>query len=192
MIDLKKGEFITGRKKAAMELELKESTVWSYLKELQTMKTIDIKSNSKFSVVTVVNWNLYQEKIANNNNKTDSKKTADGQQMDTNKNDKNDNNIDSSKDADEVWSIYPNKKGKAQAIKNILKILKKYSKEELIECIERYAKESKGKDKQFMLYGSTFFNNRYEDYLDCNYEDKENKRDADRNKPEREISSFDY
>lgn len=72
-------------------------------------------------------------------------------------------------DAEEIWNMYPNKKGKSQVIKKIPGILKKHSKEQLIRCIERYSNEVKGKESQYILNGSTFFNGRFEDYLDDNY-----------------------
>lgn len=77
----------------------------------------------------------------------------------------------SNKDIEEIWRLYPRKEGKQKSIKNIPKILKKHSKEELIRCIERYVKETEGTDKKFILMGSTFFNGRYADYLDSNYND---------------------
>ncbi|MDU4479896.1 hypothetical protein [Clostridium sp.] len=79
-----------------------------------------------------------------------------------------------SQDAEDIWSIYPNKKGKTKALCYIAKILKKYSKQELINAVERYSLEIKGVDKQFVLHGSTFFNGRYEDYLDDNYSQSSN------------------
>lgn len=72
---------------------------------------------------------------------------------------------------DQLWKAYPNKKGKDAAYKKIPKLLKKYSFDELMRCIERYAKETQGKDKQYIKQGSTFFNSGYVDYLDENYEE---------------------
>ncbi|WP_143314790.1 hypothetical protein [Clostridium sp. HBUAS56017] len=69
-------------------------------------------------------------------------------------------------DIEEIWGLYPNKKGKAESIKKIPKILKKISKEELIRCIMNYKGEVKYKDKKYVLNRSTFFNGRYEDYLE--------------------------
>jgi len=93
---LQPGQFITGRNKAAMELNMAPSTAWEYLKLLETNNTINIKSNNKFSIVTIVNWTLYQmdDEISDNksNNKPDNKSTTNQQQIDTNKNDKNDKN----------------------------------------------------------------------------------------------------
>lgn len=70
-----------------------------------------------------------------------------------------------------IWSLYPNKKGKAAAIKQIPKLIKEYSKEEIIRCVNRYSEEVKSKntEMQFIKNGSTFFNGGYMDYLDCNY-----------------------
>lgn len=78
---------------------------------------------------------------------------------------------------EELWKLYPRKKGKADSLKSIDKILKTVSKDELIRSIERYSKEVKGKEEQFILIGSTFFNGRYVDYLDCNYQEENKKQE---------------
>lgn len=85
------------------------------------------------------------------------------------------NNIPSSQ-VDEVWSLYPNKKGKVDAYKKIPLLISNYGFEEIKKCVERYALEVKGKDKKFMAYGSTFFSGRFEDYLDENYEPSNNEK----------------
>ena len=79
----------------------------------------------------------------------------------------------SNQDIEEIWSLYPLKKGKASAIKKIPKLLKEHGKEQIIRCIERYIEEIKkeNKSKEFILHGSTFFNSGYMDYLDCNYQE---------------------
>ncbi|MDV3426699.1 MAG: hypothetical protein LIR50_05850 [Bacillota bacterium] len=96
------------------------------------------------------------------------KNSIDKNSIDKNSIDKNsiDKNSASLNDIEEIWKLYPNKKGKADSIKKIPKILKKYSKEQLIKCIENYKKDIQGKDKQYILNGSTFFNGRYMDYLE--------------------------
>jgi len=95
-VTLQPGQFPTGRHKAAVELNMSPSTAWSYLKLLEANNTIDIKSNNKFSVVTVVNWGLYQSEDNKPDSKSDNiydnKKTTNRQQIDTNKNDKNGKN----------------------------------------------------------------------------------------------------
>ena len=80
------------------------------------------------------------------------------------------NNTDNNTDIYmEIWKCYPVKKGKAVAFKKLPNLLKKYSKEELIQCIERYKAEFKNNDYTYMVHGSKFFSGKYEDYLDENY-----------------------
>ena len=83
-------------------------------------------------------------------------------------------------DVEEIWSKYPNKKGKTEAVKGIEKALNKYSKEELIRAEERYKEEKKGVDIKYIKNGSTFFNSGYIDYLDENYQKPINEKEKRR------------
>ncbi|KEO80838.1 DnaD domain-containing protein [Tumebacillus flagellatus] len=108
MVELKAGQFVTGRKVLCQEFnsgakksdQVPESTLWSWLKKLETWGNLDIKANNKFSVVTVVKWEFYQGSDAEPDNgfdhnlttdcpQTDSSLTATCPQADTNKNEKN-------------------------------------------------------------------------------------------------------
>ncbi|MGV1143957.1 hypothetical protein ACV56Z_15985 [Staphylococcus aureus] len=60
VVELEKGQFVFGRKRASEELRLKRSTVRDYIKLLENLGTIVVKSDNKFSVITVVNWAIYQ------------------------------------------------------------------------------------------------------------------------------------
>lgn len=91
-VALKKGQFVFGRKKAALELNMAPSTVWEYMKILKNDKVVNIKSNNKYSVVTVVNWEVYQNDDDKSDSKYNNKSTTNQQQIDTNKNVKNDKN----------------------------------------------------------------------------------------------------
>lgn len=73
-------------------------------------------------------------------------------------------------DIEEIWSLYPNKRGKAYAVKKIEKLLQIYSKEELIRAVERYKKEKEDAEMKYIKYGSTFFDDGYLDYIDENYQ----------------------
>lgn len=84
------------------------------------------------------------------------------------------NNICSSADADvekffeDMWALYPRKEGKGRVSKTQKENLYKLG-DEFKRCIERYKKEKAGVQVQFLLYGSSFFNSGYVDYLDKNY-----------------------
>ena len=68
-----------------------------------------------------------------------------------------------------IWKEYPNQKGKAKATDRYVTLRKKYTYEQLMLCVTRYVSETKGKEKTYIQYGSTFFNKTYIDYLDENY-----------------------
>lgn len=85
IIHLEKGQFIFGREKASEELSMTESTVYKYIKLLEKLQMISIKSNNKFSVVSIEKWEEYQVEELKDNNKVTTKE----QQSNTNKNVKN-------------------------------------------------------------------------------------------------------
>ena len=80
-INLLPGQFVTGRRKAAMELGMKESTANNYLKRLEAMQMIHLNCNNKFTVVTVDNYSFYQD----DSKKVDKNLTENEQKVDTNK-----------------------------------------------------------------------------------------------------------
>ena len=92
----------------------------------------------------------------------------------------------------EIWKAYPVKKGKAIAFKKLPMLLNKYSKEELIKCIERYKAEFKNNDYSYMVHGSTFFNGKYEDYLDENYMEIEKPKVTKNDKPTKKEYSQEF
>ena len=93
VVHLKAGQFIFGRKAASEELKIPESTTNNYIHQLQSMGNINIKSNNKFSVITVKNWRFYQgvdsKSKQQNGQQMNNKRTTNEQQMNTNNNVKN-------------------------------------------------------------------------------------------------------
>jgi phage replication O-like protein O len=73
---------------------------------------------------------------------------------------------------EQLWSLYPRKRGKGQVSKAQKERLFRIGLDELTRAIERYKQEIAGKDEQYVMYGSTFFNSGYIDFLDTNYKDK--------------------
>jgi phage replication O-like protein O len=73
-----------------------------------------------------------------------------------------------------LWSLYPNKKGKGKISEAQIKKLYSIGIDELTRCIDRY-KQSKEEWKAWQQ-GSTFFNSGYVDYLDANYEEEPKKK----------------
>ena len=99
------GQFITGRYSLHKEYYPKATkkqksalTVWRWLLFLEKVGNLSIKTNNKYSIVTIINWETYQgDKKQNeqvNEQQMNNKRTTDEQQMNTNKNVKNDKKED--------------------------------------------------------------------------------------------------
>lgn len=96
IVKLNQGEFVTGRKSLTDDLnkgmkpslKLSELTWWRYLNNLEKFEMLNIKKTNKYSIISIVNWCLYQETEQQLNNN----RTTVEQQLNTNKNVKNDKN----------------------------------------------------------------------------------------------------
>lgn len=75
--------------------------------------------------------------------------------------------------SEELWKLYPEKKGKQKVMNKLPKLIEQYTYEQIERCIRRYIKDVEERRKTFpgLNYqnGSTFFNGTYTDYLDKNY-----------------------
>jgi len=74
------GQFVLGRKSAAESLGVTERAVRTCLKNLEKLGNIETKTTNRFTLVTLINWELYQE----NEDEVTNKRPTDDQQM-TNK-----------------------------------------------------------------------------------------------------------
>ncbi len=88
-VQLETGQFVFGRKSAAIDLKCPESTVWKRMKALEKAGMLNIKSTNKFSIVTIENWEKYQGEELPEKPKRNKKVTRREQEGDTYKNNKN-------------------------------------------------------------------------------------------------------
>lgn len=87
MVKLEIGEFVTGRislfeefnRGAKPSEHVSESTLWRWLKNFEKWEMLNIKTTTKYSVVTVSNWSEHQQSEQQMN----SKRTASEQQVNT-------------------------------------------------------------------------------------------------------------
>lgn len=93
-VKLQKGQFVTGRfdlhrmynEGLKQKNFVSEKTVWRWLETLQKLENVTINSTNKFSIVTVVNWSLYNERDQQIDQQVTSKRPTDDQQVTTNNN----------------------------------------------------------------------------------------------------------
>jgi DNA-binding Lrp family transcriptional regulator len=75
-IRLEPGQLVFGRESAAKELSMKPSTVWKRIKKLEDMRNCNIKSDRHYSIITVMNWPIYQGIEKKGDSKSNSRGTA--------------------------------------------------------------------------------------------------------------------
>ena len=99
-VKVERGQFLFGRFKAEDELFIDGSTIYKIMQKLEEIGNIKIESNNHYSVITICNYNTYQNisnyKVTANEQQTNSKRTANEQPSNTTnkeKKEKKDNNI---------------------------------------------------------------------------------------------------
>ena len=95
-VTIQRGQFISGRKEIAKELNMNESCTYRNLKKLEKLGNVNIKSNNKFSLITICKYNTYQTPQVQSEQhfeqQVNNKRTTNEQQVNTNNNDNNDKN----------------------------------------------------------------------------------------------------
>lgn len=76
VITLQPGQLVFGRIKFAQQIGVSEHTLRMALKSLETLQQITIKSESKYSIISITNWAKYQTDSPANNQQTTSKQPA--------------------------------------------------------------------------------------------------------------------
>ena len=169
MVELKEGEFITGRFSGAKELKLNPSTFYKYLKMLETMQMVVLKSSSKMTVVSIENWAKYQDRQNEKYQQNDSKITATYQQRDTNNNVNNGTNGNTLKDIVAYLNKMVGKNFKdttPDTKKHINARLKEgYQLDDFIQVIDKKSNQWKGTNMEQYLRPSTLFGSKFESYL---------------------------
>jgi len=90
---LRPGQLLTGRKQLSSATGIPETTIERILDFLEGEHQIERQSTTKFRIISIVNWHLYQNPCEGGH-QPDNKRTTDGHQTDTYKNEKNEKNED--------------------------------------------------------------------------------------------------
>lgn len=76
VVEIKKGSFITSEVKLAEEWKWDRSTVRKFLKTLEKQKMIQKNSTSKYTSISIENWDLYQNTQQQNRQQNNIKTTS--------------------------------------------------------------------------------------------------------------------
>lgn len=157
-IILQKGQLITGRKSMASQLKISESKIYRIINDFKSEQQIEQQTSNQNSLISILNWDKYQQSEQQNEQQMNNERTTNEQQMNTNKNVKNDknvkngrNNISASEETSSADTAKANSKHKYGEYGNVLlkdeelqKLKEEYENwEELIKYLDEYI-EMKG------------------------------------------------
>ena len=177
VIHLKPGQIATGRKKIAQCTDLNENKVYRALNALKSLGNIEIKATNRYSIITIVNWDKYQEenyKRTSSEQQTNSKTTTEEQQDNSKrtqhkngKNGKKEKNIYICSFFQSVWDEYPKKLGKNKVTKAAMEQLEEAGEDVVMDAVRHYVEKIKryGTEEKYIMHGSTFFNGAWRDYV---------------------------
>lgn len=87
-ITLKPGQLITGRKAISNVLGISESKIFRIINCFKSEHQIEQQTSNKNSLISIVNWDLYQSSEQQIESQMNSNRTASEQQVNTNKNER--------------------------------------------------------------------------------------------------------
>lgn len=88
---LKAGQLIAGRKILSKETGIQESKIERILKCFETEQQIEQQTFNKFRIISILNWNEYQQNEQQNEQQVNNKRTTSEQQVNTYNKEKKDN-----------------------------------------------------------------------------------------------------
>lgn len=81
--DVPRGSFVTGRRQLSQELNISEQSIRTALKRLKSTNEITIKTTKNFSIITIVNYEKYQDVNQETNQQLTSNQPTANQQLTT-------------------------------------------------------------------------------------------------------------
>lgn len=91
-VTVRKGQLLSGRKIMASDCHVSEMKISRWLSDMVLLQQIEQQTTNKYRIITILNWNRYQDSEHPIEQQMNNKRTTDEQQMNTNNNDKNEDN----------------------------------------------------------------------------------------------------
>lgn len=179
---IKRGQRVCSYSVLSKELKLSVRSIRTSLNKLKMTGEVTSETTSKYSLISIVNYDLYQDERQAKGQSGDKQATSKRQATDNNerkiKKDKKDKEYIYSDFFEKLWKLYPKKQGKGSVSDTQKEKLYKIGFEEMSRAVNRYIKyiADNGIEEKYIKQGSTFFNSGYVDYLDSNYQQEEEQK----------------
>ncbi len=191
-IMIERGQLLTGRKALSVETGIGEQSIRTSLARLKSTNEITIQSTSLYSIITICNYNTYQDdkreinQVTNqqSNQQLTSGQPATNQQLTTNNNVNNVNNVTINTkqgfDFEFIFNQYLNKDGKKQALKYFRSSVKTEADYILIQTALKNYLNSERVKNGYIKNASTWFNN-WRDWIEPEKSKEDNRFDCLKN-----------
>ena len=163
-ISVKRGQFLTGRKKLSFDTGISEQTIRTSLNKLKSTSYLTIKSTSQHSIIALRDYDLFQRPTSELTNN----QPASNQRLTTNKNEKKNKYISEIINHLNVvcGTFYKTTTKKTEELINV-RIKEGFSVDDFKKVIDIKFKEWSTDDKFCkFLRPETLFSNKFESYLD--------------------------
>lgn len=134
---IRRGQLITSQPKLANSLKLSIMQIRNSLTKLKSTGEITVKSTSEYSIISIKNYDMYQENNRRDNAQTSPEQQSGNRQATTNNNDNNISSINSTS----INKSLSAKNEKPKITKEEREILKSYSKKEGAKNINAYVRK---------------------------------------------------
>jgi uncharacterized phage protein (TIGR02220 family) len=184
---LNPGQLRISRSTIASKLSISGSKVQRILKTFEIEQQIEQQTNFHDRVITILNWNEYQQSEQQNKQQVNSNRTASEQQVNANKNDKNDKNDKKdiySAEAQQIIDYLNQKAGTtyrytSEKNKTLIKARmdEHFTVEDFKKVIDIKVAEWKETDMAQYLRPITLFGTKFESYLNQKPQQSNNESD---------------
>lgn len=165
---IKRGQHLTSLDAICSGSGLTKSQVRTSIKKLKSTHEIAHESSKQHTVITVINYNLYQSSDTQVSTQVAHESHTSDTQVTPNNNDNNENNVDNSNTSlkndgfEHWWKLYPKKVGKKKAETRFKSLTKNMNEESFMGFIDLISLDTKkrfeGKEQQFILHPTTYLN----------------------------------
>ncbi len=158
-IVIKKGSFVTSLDNLVNETGLTKMQVRTAIEKLKMTHEITHRATRHYSIITINNFDLYQDNNTQNNTQITHKQHTDNTQITLTKEDKNIRNIIYAQFV-KFYEAYPKKKSKQAAERAFNSAIKKVDFETIMKGLNAYKEEIKRKqtEEQYIKYPATWLN----------------------------------
>ena len=160
-VQLRRGEFKTGRRQLAELTGINEFKIERILRRFEDAQQLHIKCTTKYRIISITNYDRFQAQSdvlhTNNNNNKNNKETTSGETTENPAPGKRPKKSSARFDFESLYQLYPRREAKERGMKKLQKQIQTEADFELLSlAVKKYAQEREGEDSNYTLNWANF------------------------------------